>query len=63
MSRDDFVAENVDELVRLATLRYPKAFAELLPSCRIWVNGEDVSLGRVLRAGDEVALIPPISGG
>lgn len=63
MSRDEFEAESVHELVRLACLRYPEEFSELLSSCRVWVNGEDATPARTLRADDEVAVIPPISGG
>ena len=35
----------------------------VLPSCAFWVNGEPVSPGTVLREGDEVAVLPPVSGG
>ena len=43
--------------------RYGAAFAAVLPTCRVWVNGEpaepDVAVGET----DEVALLPPVSGG
>ena len=39
------------------------AFAALVPRCRIWVNGQPAESDEVLRATDEVALLPPVSGG
>jgi molybdopterin converting factor small subunit len=35
----------------------------VLPSCAFWVNGEPAGPGTVLREGDEVAVLPPVSGG
>jgi len=63
LGEDTFDAESVEELLLLATRRYPPAFATLLERCRIWVNGEDSPLDRALSASDEVAVIPPVSGG
>ncbi|MBA3548208.1 MAG: molybdenum cofactor biosynthesis protein MoaE [Nannocystis sp.] len=36
---------------------------ELLPPCRVAVEQEFVAAGHRVRAGDEVAVIPPVSGG
>jgi molybdopterin converting factor small subunit len=60
---DNFDAGSVEELLLLATRRYPPAFATILQRCRIWVNGEEVPLDRAISANDEVAVIPPVSGG
>ena len=46
-----------------ATARYGEAFAALLPTCKVWVNGEPADVGHAGRAGDEVAVLPPVSGG
>jgi molybdopterin converting factor small subunit len=35
----------------------------VLPSCSIWVNRSPAPPGYVLRGGDELALMPPVSGG
>jgi molybdopterin converting factor small subunit len=35
----------------------------LLSTCAIWVNGAPARSTRVLRAGDEIAVLPPVSGG
>lgn len=42
--------------------RYP-GLEELWPSMAIAVNDEVVELDKVLAEGDEVLLIPPVSGG
>lgn len=60
---DSFDAGTVEELLVLATHRYPPEFERLLARCRIWVNGEEVPLNRAISASDEVAVIPPVSGG
>lgn len=39
------------------------ALAELLPCCAIAVGDELVARDFVVRAGDEVAVLPPVSGG
>jgi molybdopterin converting factor small subunit len=45
--------------------RHGPAFAAVLATARVWVNGEDPVQGdaTVLTPGDEVAILPPVSGG
>lgn len=50
-----------DLVARLAR-DYPKA-APLLASVRVAANQEFVPAGHLLAEGDEVAIIPPLSGG
>jgi molybdopterin converting factor small subunit len=40
-------------------------FAAVLATARVWVNGEDPTDGdaTLLAPGDEVAILPPVSGG
>ncbi len=52
--------------VRELLARYARElpqFEKLLPSLAISVNREYAEIGRPLRDGDEVALLPPVSGG
>lgn len=52
----------VRELLAALAGRHP-ALAGLLPPCRVAVEQEFVGLDHPVRAGDEVAVIPPVSGG
>jgi len=44
---------------------YGDEFTAVLASSRVWVNGDDPADGEatVLQDGDEVAVLPPVSGG
>jgi len=53
----------VGEIVATATERFGPAFAALLPSCRIWRNGEAALDDDPVGPDDEVAVLPPVSGG
>jgi MoaD family protein len=52
-------------LLAEARKRYGTEFAAVLASSRVWVNGEEPVDGNatVLEDGDEVAVLPPVSGG
>lgn len=53
----------VVEVLEAANSRYGAAFAEQAQQCRVWVNGEEPASGLFLSPEDEVALLPPVSGG
>lgn len=61
--RDEVVASTVGELLEAASRRYGDGFVEVLKTCRIWVNGEVADSETPICASDEVAVIPPVSGG
>jgi sulfur-carrier protein len=62
-ARDTVDGTTVDEVLAAAQARYGDAFAALLPNCRIWLNGEPAQGGDPVTADDEVAVLPPVSGG
>jgi MoaD family protein len=62
-SEDEFDAATVGELISQAKERYPASFADVLSKCRVWVNGDEAEGTRAISATDEVAVIPPVSGG
>ena len=59
----DFDAASVGALLDAAGERFGPGFAEMAVACRVWVNGEPADRDVAVSAGDEVALLPPVSGG
>jgi sulfur-carrier protein len=66
-SHDSFDAADLDALLADARGRYGAHFAAVLERARVWVNGDEPEPGPdrrvVLHDGDEVAVLPPVSGG
>jgi molybdopterin synthase sulfur carrier subunit len=62
-ARDTVDGATVDEVLAAARDRYGDGFAALLPNCRIWLNGEPAHGSDPVTAADEVAVLPPVSGG
>lgn len=58
-----FDGATVGDVIALASEKYGSAFVELLPTCKVWVNGEPALPEDAVQASDEVALLPPVSGG
>jgi MoaD family protein len=61
--RADIDAATVGEVLARAEVEYGEDFTAVLKSCRVWVNGEPADATTAVRAGDEVAILPPVSGG
>jgi molybdopterin synthase sulfur carrier subunit len=61
--RDDVQAATVGELLDVAGRRYGAVFVEVLKTCRVWVNGDPATPDTIIGAADEVAVLPPVSGG
>jgi sulfur-carrier protein len=61
--RDRVDGATVDAVLAAARARYAEAFTDLLPACRVWVNGEPAEGGDPVGDDDEVAVLPPVSGG
>jgi molybdopterin converting factor small subunit len=61
--RDELPGRTVAEVLDAARDRYGVAFEDVLATCRIWVNGESVGDQTVIGPHDEVAILPPVSGG
>ena len=53
----------VDEVIDNAVDKFGEHFAALVPTCRVWVNGEPAEASTPVDSADEVALLPPVSGG
>jgi molybdopterin converting factor small subunit len=61
--RDDVPGTTVSEVLDAARARYGAPFAEVLEHCQIWRNGEPCELDDAVLETDEVAVLPPVSGG
>jgi molybdopterin converting factor small subunit len=53
----------VGEVVAAACARYGPDFAAQVQSCRVWKNGEPALDTDPVTDADEVAILPPVSGG
>ena len=60
---DVFDGDTVAEVLAAAEARYGRRFAEVLGTCRVWVNGDDADIDTRVGPTDEVAVLPPVSGG
>lgn len=60
---DEIDGATVEEVLQQAARRYGDRFAGLLETCSIWVNGNDASSETPIGPDDELAVLPPVSGG
>lgn len=61
--RDELPGTTVREVVDAALDRYGDTFGAVLATSRIWVNGEPAGSDDPIGPADEVAVLPPVSGG
>jgi molybdopterin converting factor small subunit len=61
--RDVLPGETVGEVLGLARARYGQRFADVLARSQVWRNGEPCDPADPVADGDEVAVLPPVSGG
>jgi molybdopterin converting factor small subunit len=53
----------VGEVLQAATARHGQTFAQVLASSRVWRNGEPTTDDEPVGPGDELAVLPPDTGG
>jgi len=53
----------VGEVLVSAERRYGVHFADVLKTCKVWVNGDAVESDHQVGPDDELAVLPPVSGG
>lgn len=61
--RDVLPGDTVGAVLDAARVRYGARFADVLATCRVWVNGEPADPQDAIAETDELALLPPVSGG
>ncbi|MBV8692936.1 MAG: MoaD/ThiS family protein [Actinobacteria bacterium] len=59
----DVEGGTVEEVLRAATARFGTGFGDVLATSRVWVNGEPAVDATLVAETDEVAVLPPVSGG
>ncbi len=62
-SRVQAEGRTVGEVVATLSMRYGERFARVARAGSVVVDGERASESRPLAGGEEVALLPPVSGG
>jgi MoaD family protein len=62
-SSESIPGATVAEVLDAAKRKFGPTFESVLPTCRVWVNGEAAEPSMQVDDGDEVAVLPPVSGG
>lgn len=60
---DELPGDTVRDVLAVASQRYGDAFAAVLATSKIWVNGEPAQSDDHVGSADELAVLPPVSGG
>ena len=60
---DEIAGQTVAEVLATAIERYGPSFQEVLLVSRVWVNGSLARAADAIGPYDELAVLPPISGG
>lgn len=63
VGRAELTGDTVGEIIGAAGERFGDRFAEVAAASTIWVNGEPAEDHQRVETGDEVAVLPPVSGG
>ena len=62
-AKAEFVGATVGEVLDAAVAEFGDEFAGVLGTCNVWVNGDQADRDDAVGDGDEVAVLPPVSGG
>ncbi len=62
-SAETINAGTVGAVLAEAGARHGAHFVAVLGQCRVWLNGEPTELDAPVGEGDEIAVLPPVSGG
>jgi molybdopterin synthase sulfur carrier subunit len=62
-NRATIEGDTVADVLKAATNRFGGRFAQVVEISAIWVNGEFASPEQPVTETDEIAVLPPVSGG
>lgn len=62
-SSADIEGSTVGDVLAEARRRYGERLGRVLDHSAVWLNGSPAAAGDAVRPGDEVAVLPPVSGG
>ena len=63
VAKEGVEAVSLADALEVTRRRHGEVFSAVLDGCRVWVNGEPADPAVLLSDGDEVAVLPPVSGG
>jgi sulfur-carrier protein len=63
VSEVELEGSTVGEVLDTAVARFGRDFERGLDHSRVWVNGDPAEVASTVGSGDEVAVLPPVSGG
>ncbi|MEA3018967.1 MAG: sulfur-carrier protein [Actinomycetota bacterium] len=63
IGRATFDEPTVGEILDAARARFGEHFAAVLATSRVWLNGDPTTDDAIVSISDEVAVLPPVSGG
>jgi molybdopterin converting factor small subunit len=61
--RAELAGATVGEVLDAAAMRFGEGFAAVLGTSRVWLNGDPADRAAPVTDRDEVAVLPPVSGG
>lgn len=59
----DIEGSTVGEVITSAVARFGPTLGVVVANSKVWLNGEEVTLSHPVGDKDEVAVLPPVSGG
>jgi molybdopterin converting factor small subunit len=63
VGRVELPGPSVGDVLDAAEARFGEAFARVVTTSRIWVNGQEAQREDQVAESDEVAVLPPVAGG
>jgi molybdopterin converting factor small subunit len=62
-SSENIEGSTIEQVLETAVERYGSEFSQVLAISQIWLNGEPADTSLTIVAHDEIAVLPPVSGG